>query len=151
MFLILSGSATAGFVLRRLFSANQIAKRRDEIDGINIIILFIFASAIMTEVAAEFINAPVRMIGLIALTMTYSGLLVILTFAVFWFAGPNHALAISLMTSQRNMGLMLAGAGGAVPALAWLYIAAAQFPIHLLPSALLPLANRMSRSRSDPP
>jgi BASS family bile acid:Na+ symporter len=37
------------------------------------------------------------------------------------------------MSAQRNMGLMLAATGGAVPELTWLYFAIAQFPIYLSP------------------
>jgi BASS family bile acid:Na+ symporter len=47
------------------------------------------------------------------------------------------------MASQRNMGLMLAGTGGALPDLTWLYFALSQFPIYLSPLLLQPLARRI--------
>ena len=40
---------------------------------------------------------------------------------------------------MRNLGVMVAAAGGRVPELTWLYIAMAQFPIYLLPHLLKPL------------
>jgi hypothetical protein len=35
------------------------------------------------------------------------------------------------MASQRNMGLLLAATGGALPDFTWLYFALAQFPVYL--------------------
>jgi BASS family bile acid:Na+ symporter len=51
------------------------------------------------------------------------------------------------MCSQRNMGLMLAATGGALPDLAWLYFALSQFPIYLSPQLLTPLARRLVAER----
>jgi BASS family bile acid:Na+ symporter len=48
-----------------------------------------------------------------------------------------------MMTSQRNMGLMLAATGGALPDLVWLYFAVSQLPIYLSPQLLKPLAFRL--------
>jgi len=55
--------------------------------------------------------------------------------------------AIGLIAGNRNVGLMLAAAGFAVPDLAWLYFALAQFPIYLLPHLLKPLAKRLAANR----
>ena len=57
-------------------------------------------------------------------------------------AGRSAALALGLAVGSRNMGLMVAAAGGAVPELTWLYFAVAQFPIYTLPHLLKPLAHR---------
>jgi BASS family bile acid:Na+ symporter len=56
------------------------------------------------------------------------------------------------MAAQRNMGLMVAATGGALPDLAWLYFALSQFPIYLSPQMLKPLAQRLTaRSPYTPP
>ncbi len=55
--------------------------------------------------------------------------------------------AIGLIAGNRNIGLMLAATGFAVPDLAWLYFALAQFPIYLLPHLLKPLARRLAANR----
>jgi hypothetical protein len=39
----------------------------------------------------------------------------------------SRAFVLGLMASQRNMGLMLAATGGALPDFTWLYFALAQF------------------------
>ena len=56
----------------------------------------------------------------------------------------RDALALGLAAGNRNMGLMLAAAGAAVPELTWLYFAIAQLPIYLMPAMLKPLARRVA-------
>jgi hypothetical protein len=65
------------------------------------------------------------------------------TTLLFAWAGRERAFALGLMASQRNMGLMLAATGGALPDLAWLYFALSQFPIYLSPYLLQSLARRL--------
>lgn len=130
---ILAGSAIVGLFLRKVVGSIKIARFRDEIDGINIIILLVFVSAVMGEVGIEFVRQPLLMLGLIALAFIVFALLLAITYVVFLATGAERAFAIAMMTSQRNMGLMLAGTGGVVPDLTWLYFAVAQFPIYLSP------------------
>lgn len=142
LLLILAGSALVGLTLRRIIGPPRIAANRDEIDGLNIITLFVFASAIMADSGIEFFRHPLFMLALVALSILVTLLMLALTYAAFRTAGHHTALAVGVMASQRNMGLMLAGAGGAVPELTWLYFAAAQIPIHFTPFILHPLAKR---------
>jgi hypothetical protein len=69
--------------------------------------------------------------------------LIAVTALVFARAGRSRAFAIGLIAGNRNIGLMLAATGFAVPDVAWLYFALAQFPIYLLPHLLKPLAKRL--------
>jgi hypothetical protein len=46
-----------------------------------------------------------------------------LTTLLFSWAGRERALALGLLASQRNMRMMLAATGGALPELTWLYFA----------------------------
>ena len=50
-------------------------------------------------------------------------------------------------SGNRDIGLMLAATGFAVPDVAWLYFALAQFPIYLLPHLLKPLARRLQQKK----
>jgi BASS family bile acid:Na+ symporter len=61
------------------------------------------------------------------------------TMLVFRRAGHGRALALGLMVSQRNMGLMLAATDGT----AWLYFALSQFPIYLSPQLLGPIVRKV--------
>ena len=69
------------------------------------------------------------------------------TAIVFNRAGGARAFAVGLVAGNRNVGLMLAATGFAIPDIAWLYFAVAQFPIYLLPHLLKSLARRLSVNR----
>jgi hypothetical protein len=143
LFLILAGSALVGLALRKLFGLAAIERQKEKIDGFNILVLFVFVAAMMEDVAARFLAAPLFSLGLTALAFLVFFAVLFLSVAVFGFAGQERALAIGFMVSQRNMGLMLAATGGALPGLTWLYFALSQFPIYLAPHLLKPLSRRI--------
>jgi hypothetical protein len=143
LFLILAGSALVGFTVRRIVGITAIERQNERINGFNILILFVFVAAVMEGVAARFLATPPATIGLVAAGLVVFFAVFCLTTVVFLFAGRERALALGFMASQRNMGLMLAATGGALPDLAWLYFALSQFPIYLAPQLLKPLAKRM--------
>src|SRR5215813_10017612 len=143
LFAILAGSALVAIVGRRLLGPDASAQRKEELDGINIIVVFVFVAAVMGHTAADFIDAPLATLGLAVLTFGVSIAVLGLTAAVFARAGKERAFVLGLMASQRNMGLMLAATGGALPDYVWLYFALCQFPIYLFPQLLKPLARRL--------
>ena len=105
----------------------------------------------MENVAGQFLAAPGELIGLLVLAFAIFFAVLAVTACVFAKAGPDRGLALGLMTSQRNMGLMLAVTGGVLPKQAWLYFAFAQFPIYLSPFLLDPLARRWRTSPQRQP
>jgi hypothetical protein len=139
---ILAGSALVAAVIRRIAGGDAVARRKDEIDGLNVLVLFVFVAAVMGGVADSFLAAPLlaTAIGLLAFVITFAVLGV--TLLAFLWAGRDRAFALAFMASQRNMGLMLAATGGVLPDMAWLYFAMCQFPIYLSPHLLKPLARR---------
>ena len=143
LFAILAGSALVGFTVRRIAGLAAIERQKERINGFNILVLFVFVAAVMESVAARFLAAPVITLGLAALAFVVFFAVLCLTALVFMFAGRERALALGFMASQRNMGLMLAATGGALPDLTWLYFALSQFPIYLSPQLLQPLARRI--------
>jgi BASS family bile acid:Na+ symporter len=143
LFLLLAGSVAAAVVIRRIAGAAAIARHKDELDGFNIIMVFVFVAALMESVAPKFAAAPVVTLGLLLLAFAMSYVVLALTALLFAWTGGDRALVLALMTSQRNMGLMLAATGGALPDFVWLYFALSQFPIYLAPQLLKPLARRL--------
>ncbi|HUA50918.1 MAG TPA: hypothetical protein VMB81_02075 [Candidatus Sulfotelmatobacter sp.] len=141
---ILAGSMALGTLIRKLIGARALARHRAEIDGFNIVVVFVFVGAVMENVAANFAAAPLSMVGLLALAFALSFGVLGLTALVFARAGRERALVLGLMASQRNMGLMLAATGGALPDMAWLWFALCQFPIYLTPQLLRPLTRRLA-------
>jgi BASS family bile acid:Na+ symporter len=153
LFGILAGSALVAGVVRRCAGAVAIERRRDEIGGLNILILFVFVAAVMEQVAARFLAGPIRFIGLCALAAVLFLAIFGATALLFTSAGRHRAVGLGFMAAQRNMGLMLAATGGALPDLVWLYFAVCQFPIYLSPYLLEGLGRgsdkrRESRNRS---
>lgn len=143
LFAILAGAALAGFVVRRVFGLAAIERQRERINGLNILVLFVFVAAVMESVGARVLASPVTTTVLAVLAFVVFFAVLFLTVLLFLFAGRKHALALGFMASQRNMGLMLAATGGALPDLTWLYFALSQFPIYLSPHFLQPLARRI--------
>lgn len=143
LFAILAGSAFVGLTVRRIIGLAAIERQKDKIDGFNILVLFVFVAAVMENVAARFLGAPMITIGLAALAFLVFGAVLCLTTLLFRFAGRERALALGFMASQRNLGLMLAATGGVLPDLTWLYFALSQFPIYLSPQLLQPIARRI--------
>lgn len=143
LFAMLAGAIFVAAVIRRLAGAEAIARHRQPIDGFNILVLLVFVSAVMGTMAANFRAEPIRVVLLTVFAFVVFGVLLGATALVFRKAGHERALALGLMASQRNMGLMLAGTDGVLPGLTWLYFALAQFPIYVSPHLLKPLVRRL--------
>ncbi len=154
LFAILAGSALVGFTVRRIAGIAAIERQNERIDGFNILVLFVFIAAIMESVAGRFLAAPMITIGLAALAFVVFFAVLCLTILVFVSAGRERAVTLGFMASQRNVGLMLAATGGALPDLTWLYFAFSYFPLYLSPLLLQPLTRRIiarAHATSTPP
>ena len=145
---IVAGSASVAIVLRRLIGRVAIERRKAEIDGLNILVLFVFVAAVMENFATSALARPLVVIGLAALAFVIFFAVLALTTLAFAWAGIERAVALGLMAALRNMGLMVAATSStALPDLAWLYFALSQFPIYFAPQLLAPLTLRFVRSR----
>src|SRR5574341_1543642 len=142
LLVILAGSALVGFAVRRIAGVAAIERQRERIDGLNILVMFVFVSAMMESVAARFLAAPMATIGLVALAFVVAFAVLCLTILVFAFGARERALTLGFTASQRNTGLMLAATAGALPDLSWLYFAFTYFPLYLLPLLLHPFTRR---------
>jgi len=136
---ILGGSALVGLGLRTAIGEARVRARRDVVDGVNILLLFAFVSALMGGMGAELLRRPLLVLWLVLLAFAVFGALLAVSAIVFLALGGRRALAVGVACAHRNMGLMLAGTGGTVPELTWLYVGAAQLPIYLSPILLGPL------------
>jgi hypothetical protein len=143
LFAILGGSALVGFTVRRIVGLTAIERHGERIGGFNILVLFVFVAAVMESVADRFLARPMITIGLAALAFVVFLAVLCLTTLLFASSSRERALTLGFMASQRNVGLMLAATGGALPDLAWLYFAFSYFPIYLSPLLLQPLVRRI--------
>jgi predicted Na+-dependent transporter len=145
--LMLAGSLGVALTIRKLFGIAAIRRAHEPIDGINIVILLVFVSAVMGSVAGDLWSDPLQVLSLTLLAFAIFFALVGATMLVFRRLGYERALALGLLVSQRNMGLMVAATGGALPGLTWLYFALSQFPIYLSPQLLKPIVGRIGAGK----
>jgi BASS family bile acid:Na+ symporter len=150
LFAILAGSLFVAAAIRWSVGAAAIKRRATVIDGLNILILFVFVAAVMGTVVGSFLADPIGVIVMTMLAFAVSIALLGVTALIFRKAGSERALALGLMVSQRNMGLMLAATDGVLPGTTWLYFALSQFPIYLSPQLLKPIVTRL-RGRTIAP
>ncbi|WP_108818271.1 symporter [Pseudovibrio sp. Alg231-02] len=149
MFLI--GSAGLGRLLYYLLGAKRINEATDHINGLNCIVLFIFAVAAMDGVTGFAITAPLKATALFVGVFAIAALQLLVTFLIFYPAGRQTAFIAAYGTGSRNLGLMVAALGGTIPELAWLFFAFAQFPIYLLPWILKPAAIHIREAEATIP
>jgi hypothetical protein len=139
---MLVGSFLAASVVRRVVGVAAIGRHRDSVDGINILLMLVFVTAVMGDVVPQTLLHPARMAAIACLAFVVFFALMFLTTLVFWRAGRVEALSLGLAASQRNMGLLLAATDGVLPGATWLYFALCQFPIYLSPQFLVLIARR---------
>jgi BASS family bile acid:Na+ symporter len=151
LFVIVLGAAALAAVVRGVFGIRAIERQKEAVDGFNILILFVFVCALMGDVGSAVLANPVRTAELLVGAFTVFFSLFALTVLGFRWVGHERAIALGLMVSQRNMGLMLAATDGLLPGSTWLYFALSQFPIYLSPQMLKPIADRMRKLRSSRP
>jgi BASS family bile acid:Na+ symporter len=143
LFILIAGSAAAAAVIRRVAGGDRIEARYELLDGLSVIAMFIFAAAAMDGMTAYAVAEPRLVAVLTAVTFALALGTMLVTTLVFLAAGRNRAFAIGVLTGNRNMGVVLAATGFAIPPLAWLYFSLAQFPIYLLPILLKWLAGKL--------
>ncbi len=146
---ILAGSLLVAAAIRWCVGASAIRRHARPIDGVNVLILFVFVSAVMGNVAGGFLADPLGTIEQIGLAFAVFLALLGVTALIFRKAGHGRAMALGLMVSQRNMGLMLAATDGVLPGTTWLYFALSQFPIYLSPQLLKPVVSRLNGQKAS--
>jgi hypothetical protein len=143
LLVMLAGALVVAAAIRRSVGASAIVRHRPAIDGFNILILFVFVAAVMGNVVGGFWADPVKTIEWTLLAFAVFFALVGVTALIFRKLGRERALALGLMVSQRNMGLMVAATDGLLPGATWLYFALSQFPIYLSPQLLKPVVRKL--------
>jgi hypothetical protein len=147
--LMLAGAACVGIAVRSVAGKSWVERQAERIDGLNVVVLFLFAVALMGDVAANAIANPQLVLGLLALSTAVTFGLSGLTALLFARAGQRTMLPLAHAAGSRNTGLMLAAAAGSVPELVWLYVALIQIPIYALPLIMKPLLRRFALRSTD--
>jgi hypothetical protein len=147
LFFFFAASGAIAYAIRHVAGQQWIDRQKEPIDGLNVIALFIFAIAAMEGVPRNVMADPLFALELLVLVFVLTFAMIGLTAVVFWRSGFERGLEIGLLAGFRNIGLVMATIGAALPDLAWFYFALVQFPIYLLPMVLQVVARRLAKQR----
>lgn len=145
LLLVIAGALAASLLIRRLAGPRALARHAQALDGAGLLLLLLFAVALMDGVGEALAADPGRVtfftLAAFAgnLGMQAAGML------AFRPAGRRLSTTIGFLGGNRNAALLLATLPSPEPAIL-LFVAVAQFPIYLLPSLLLPLYRRLARA-----
>jgi len=141
---VLVGSALlVSAVIRRVFGPARIAGWKEGLEGSRVILLTVFAIAIMDGITAVLLARPSHVLLAVALGFIANVGLQLATAVLFWKRGRPEALTLGFVSGNRNAGIILAVLPASVDPDIRLYFAMAQFPIYVLPALLRPLYRRL--------
>jgi BASS family bile acid:Na+ symporter len=117
-------------------------------DGIAVLLLVLFAVAIMDGVTERFLSDPAHVLVFLAVAFAaYIGFQGAGA-AVFALLGRRSALTVGFSSGNRNMALLLAVLPAGVDPDIPLYFALGQLPIYVLPAVLTPIYRRLLTNKS---
>jgi BASS family bile acid:Na+ symporter len=126
-------------IVRWLVGVKRLRDNDDVLSGVNVVLLVVFAIAIMDGVAAFFLASPAAGLRLVALSFLMAVLLHLCAYLALRWHGHETGLVAALGSGNRNMGLMLAITAGSAGETASLYFGIAQIPMYCVPLLLAPL------------
>jgi len=132
-----------GWLARRLVGAKRIARYDQKFDGLSVVFMLFFAIALMDGIAAQLAARPGYVLLTMALGFACNIGLQIPAGLLFWPLGRRAALAVALMSGNRNMGLMLVVLADRADFDITLFFAMAQVPMYTLPVLLTPVYRRL--------
>ncbi len=129
-------------LLRRALGLARLARTGDVLGGANVVLLVVFAIAVMDGVTARLLRDPLFVATLLATACVATALLHAAGYALFRRAGSATAFSAALLSGNRNMGLMLVITAGTAGEAFSLYVGIAQIPMYFAPLALAPFIRR---------
>jgi hypothetical protein len=129
----MAGAAILAALIRRLIGSDRLERNRTVFDGVNVLAMLVFAIAVMDGFGPALLASPALVAGLFLATFALASAQMVVMRMVLFFMPGEQANAVAFATGLRNMGLMVAALGLAVPETTWLWFAVGQFPIYFMP------------------
>ena len=145
--LFIGGAAALAAIARRLLGGARIVRRRDELGGFNVVLLVLFAIAIMDGVGGIAVNRPRELLLYAACALAAALLQQVAGTLAFLYQGRSEALTVGLVCGNRNMASVWASLGAFAPPELTLFFIAVQLPIYILPALLRPVYRRLLPAR----
>lgn len=139
--------ALAGAVAIRRWRGPRIAPDGATLDGLSVIVLMVFAIPLMDGVVARALAEPAKLAGFIA--GAFGGMVLcnlVMALGTLPFLDRRTALTAGYCSNGRHNALLMAVLPVTADPDIFLFIAAVQFPIYLMPTLLQPLYRRLLRS-----
>jgi bile acid:Na+ symporter, BASS family len=141
--LFIGGAALVATTLRYLLGAARLRRHAVELSGLSVLILILFAIAIMDGVRDLIAARPQQVLGYALCALVASLVLQALGFLAFGWLPRIAALTVGLIAGNNNMAVVWANLGSAATPELMLFFAAVQVPIYVLPAALRPVYRRL--------
>jgi len=134
--IFIGGGMLAGLIFRRVVGYARIVTWKNQLDGIGVLMFFLFAIAAMDGVIDAALRAPLWVLGLLGISMLYQAIGFAAGYVAARTFGFNDRFSLAISTGLRNMGMLMAPIFSLVPQTTFLYFALAQIPIYFAPMIL---------------
>lgn len=136
--------ALAGALVIRRWLGPRLVAAGPTLDGVSVVVLMVFAIPLMDGVVARAMTEPAKLAGFIA--GSFAGMLVcnlVMAVATWPFLDRRSALTVGYCSGGRHNALLMAVLPATADPDIFLFIAAVQFPIYIIPALLQPLYRRL--------
>jgi len=134
--LVVAAPFALAAILRAGVGPARLRRNDALLGGLNVLLLVVFAIAVMDGVTARLLADPAYIGGLLLTACIAALVLHAVAFTVFRWAGARTAFNAAVMSGNRNMGLMLAVTAGTAGEAFSLYAGIAQIPMYFAPLLL---------------
>jgi len=142
--LIVAVALAGALIIRRFLGPQRLEESGSTLDGISVMVLMVFAIPLMDGVVARAAAEPLKLAGFVA--GAFAGMLLcnlVMTFITLPFLDRRTALTAGYCSGGRHNALLMAVLPVTADPDIFLFIAAVQFPIYLIPTLLQPLYRRL--------
>lgn len=136
--------ASAGAFAIRRWLGTRIMEEASTLDGLSVVVLMVFAIPLMDGVVAQAAAQPLKLAGFVV--GAFAGMILcnlVVAAGTLPFLDRRVALTAGYCSGGRHNALLMAVLPASVDADIFLFIAAVQFPIYLIPTLLQPVYRRL--------
>jgi len=137
-------TASLGAYAIRRWLGKRIVEEAATLDGLSVVVLMVFAIPLMDGVVAQAMAQPLKLAGFVA--GAFAGMILcnlVVAAGTLPFLDRRTALTAGYCSGGRHNALLMAVLPASADADIFLFIAAVQFPIYLIPMLLQPVYRRL--------
>ena len=136
--------ASAGAFAIRRWLGTRITEEVPTLDGLSVVVLMVFAIPLMDGVVTQATAQPLKLAGFVV--GAFAGMILcnlVVAAGTLPFLDRRLALTAGYCSGGRHNALLMAVLPTSVDADVFLFIAAVQFPLYLIPTLLQPVYRRL--------